>query len=240
MLPGTDKAIKAEKTWKQLEEIGVIEKVPAGEPTTWSSPLHLAVKSDGSLRPCGDYRALNKVTIADSYPLPNIRTFAANMKGAQFFTSIDLFRAYYNIELCPESQKKATIVTGWGVYKFKRLAMGLKNSAASFQRFMSTILDNVPNFFVYLDDILLFDESEEVHKKKIADVFKILEENSLTINLPKCQFAQKKVKFLGFQVSGNGIVPLPKKLEAIAEYPAPKKPKQLLGFLGAVNFYRRS
>ena len=118
--------------------------------------------------------------------------------------------------------------------------MGLKNSAASFQRLMSTILDGLPGVFCYLDDILLFDKDEQQHKKSLETVFQILSKNGLTINLKKCQFAKQQINFLGFKVSGEGISPLPRKLEAIADYPPPRKPKQLLGFLGAINFYRRS
>ena len=103
--------------------------------------------------------------------------------------------------------------------------MGLKNSAASFQRLMSTVLSGLPNLFVYLDDILLFDHEESAHKRSVENVLKILEQNGLTINLAKCEFAKQKVNFLGFEVSGSMIQPLPKKLEAIAEYPTPQKPK---------------
>ena len=240
LMPNTPKTIAAQKAMKDLEEIGVIAKVKADEPTTWSSPLHIAMKSDGTLRPVGDYRGLNSKTVADNYPLPNIRNFAAQMKNANFFTSLDLFRAYYNIELCEESQKKSTIVTNFGTFKYKRLAMGLKNSAASFQRLMSTILDGLPGVFCYLDDVLLFDKDESTHKTSLNKVLAILTENGLTLNLKKCQFAKQEIDFLGFRVSGSSITPLPKKMSAIAEYPPPTKPKQLLGFLGAVNFYRRS
>ena len=240
MVPGSEKAIKTEKAWKQLERIGVVEKVPAGEPTVWSSPLHIAVKADGSLRPVGDYRALNSLTEADNYPLPNLKDFGPQIKNCKFFSKIDLLKAYYNVELTQEAMSKTTVLTSMGVYRFRRLPMGLKNSAASFQRLMSTILSGLSNVFVYLDDVLVFDNNESEHKKSIAEVFRRLAENGLSINLKKCQFGKKQLNFLGYRVDGNGIVPLPRKLQAIADFPAPQKPKQLLGFLGAVNYYRRS
>ena len=87
----------------KLEKLGVLEKVKAGEPTTWTSPLHVALKSDGSFRPCGDYRALNSKTDDDYFPLPQIRHFADELKGATHFTTLDLFRAYHQIELTPPS-----------------------------------------------------------------------------------------------------------------------------------------
>ena len=70
-------------------------------------------------------------------------------------------------------------------------------------------------------------------------VFQILVKNGLTLNLGKCRFNQQEIDYLGFRVT-QGITPLPRKLSALAEYPAPAKPKQLSGFLGALSYYRRS
>ena len=103
--------------------------------------------------------------------------------------------------------------------------MGIKNSAASFQRLMSTILNGLDNVFCYLDDILVFDQNESNNKKSIVEVFKWLEANGLSINTKKCHFGKQRLKFLGYQVDGGGIVPLPRKLQAIAEFPIPQKPK---------------
>ena len=113
--------------------------------------------------------------------------------------------------------------------------MGLKNSGQSFQRLMNCVLDGIEGVFVYLDDILLYNKSEKAHKETIVKVLQKLEENGLTINLKKCQFNKTQIDFLGYRLNGRGITPLPRKLIAIADYPAPSKPKQLLGFLGAIN-----
>ena len=91
IMAGTEKAIKAEATWRQLEKMGVVEKVKAGDPTLWSSPLHIAKKSDGSLRPCGDYRSLNALTEHDSYPLPTLKTHLAKIKGRFRQKRVSLF-----------------------------------------------------------------------------------------------------------------------------------------------------
>ena len=155
LLKGTKKEIEARKTWFKLEELGVVERVKADEPSLWTSPLHLALKSDGTYRPCGDYRNLNSKTTHDSFPLPNIRHFSSELQGSTHFSTLDLYRAYYNIELTPESAAKTSLATAWGVYKFKRLSMGLKNAAQSFQRLCSTILSGIAGCFIYLDDIFL-------------------------------------------------------------------------------------
>ena len=62
----------------------------------------------------------------------------------------------------------------------------------------------------------------------------------MAIHLAKCQFATSSIDFLGFHINANGISPLPKKVRAIMEFPPPRSSKDLLGYLGASNYYRRS
>ena len=110
--------------------------------------------------------------------------------------------------------------------------MGLKNAAQSFQRLVSTILGGISGCFIYSDDILLFHKNESDHKDTMRIVLKRLQENGLALNIKKCRFG---LDYLGFRVNGKGITPLPRKLEAIADYPTPAKPKQLSGYLGALS-----
>ena len=110
------------------------------DPTVWTSALHLAPKKDGDVRACGDFRPLNNKTILDTYPLPNIKTFADKLCGATIFTILDLKSAYYQIPLSLESSYKTAVVTPWGTWRFKRLAMGLKNFGQSFQKMLGSIM----------------------------------------------------------------------------------------------------
>ena len=99
-----------------------------------------------------------------------------------------------------------TIVTPWGAYRFRRLAMGLRNSAQSFQCLMSTVLESLPSVFVYLEDILVFDQDQRSHIKSLAEVFRRLSVMCLKINLPKCDFGKPSVEFLGLgQTSSFGV-----------------------------------
>lgn len=240
LMPGSPKAIQGEKNWKELEELGIVKLVDPTEPNNWTSAIHLTPKPCGNLRCCGDFRALNEKTLLDGYPLPNLRHFVGKMKGSKVFSRVDLVKAYHQIPLSEESQRKATVVTPWGTYKFMRLAMGLRNSAQSFQRLMDTILAGLTNCFVYMDDVLIYTETEEEHLKILEELFKRLTANGLAISPKKCAFGQESLNFVGYHVDETGIKPMPKKLEAIAAYPSPEKAKQLLGFLGAINYYRRT
>ena len=118
--------------------------------------------------------------------------------------------------------------------------MGLRNAAQSFQKMMSHILAGVGNIFCYLDDILVFNTSEAEHLKTVEEVLKRLNDNDLTISLDKCQFQTSELDFLGYKINGAGIKPINKKIQAIIDFPEPTRPKELLGYLGAVNYYRRN
>ena len=114
--------------------------------------------------------------------------------------------------------------------------MGLKNSAPSFQKVMDHIFGDLGNCFVYMDDILLHSKNEKEHLTLKERFLTRLEENGLAINLDKCEFGSSSISFLGYHITANGITPIPKKIQAINQFPAPKTPKDLLGILGAVNY----
>ena len=97
-----------------MERLGITVKVDPRENNNWTSALVLAAKPDGTLRVCGDYRLLNDRTLLDGFPLPNLRHFMAKIKGSTVFSRVDLVKAFHQIPLDKESQKKSTVVTPWG------------------------------------------------------------------------------------------------------------------------------
>ena len=107
------------------------------------------------------------------------------------------------------------------------------------KKVMNFVVEGLNGVFCYLDDCLVYSKSEEEHKQTLDELFRRLEKAGLTINIKKCNFAQKDITFLGYKVNGQGIQPVKRKLEAIANFPPPSRPRELLGFLGAANYYRR-
>ena len=69
--------------------------------SNWASPLHLVKKSDGSYRPCGDYRKLNSITTRPTFSIPHLFDFVNNLNGAKIFSKIDLSKAYYHVPVSP-------------------------------------------------------------------------------------------------------------------------------------------
>ena len=135
--------------------------------------------------------------------------------------------------------RKTAIITPFGLFKFVRMPFGLKNAGMTFQRFIDRVLAGLPFVLVYLDDILVASPDRKTHLEHLRVVLERLRENGLVLNRSKCEFFRSTVDFLGLRVAAGGVSPVPEQLAAVRDFPQPNTIKELQGFLGAVNFYRR-
>ena len=149
-------------------------------------------------------------------------------------------RAFHFVPIKTEDQLKACVNTPWGLYKFQRMAFGLKNAPASFQAFAEEVLADIEDIYIYLDDVLVFSPDHQSHQKTVREIFARFSKYGLVLSLSKCKFAAKEVEFLGYKVNSSGIKPLPNKISGVVNMPEPLTQKQLLKFLGMLNFYRKT
>ena len=172
-------------------------------------------------------------------PLPKIDEMYAKLKGAKFFSTIDLQSGYYHIALGKDSRAKMAFVTPFGKYEFLQVPFGLAQAPAYFQHLMNQVLDNCSVAMTYLDDIIIFSETEEEHLSHIEEIFQRLEAADLKMKRSKCDFFKKHIHYLGCLISADGIRPLKDKLDTIRDMPALHNSKEVKQFLGLVGYYRK-
>ena len=113
-----------------MEQAGIIRR----SSSPWASPLHMVPKSEGSWRPCGDYRRLNTITTPDRYLVPNVQDMAAQLAGCTIFSKLDLEKGYHQVPMHSADVPKTVVITPFGLYEFLKMPFGLHNAGQTFQR----------------------------------------------------------------------------------------------------------
>ncbi|WVZ70210.1 hypothetical protein U9M48_018892 [Paspalum notatum var. saurae] len=210
--------IEHEEVKKNIDELlakGYIR--PSSSP--WAFPVLLVEKKDTDVkRMCVDYRALNKVTIKNKYPLPRIDDLFDQLQGACVFSKIDLRSGYHQLKIRPSDIPKTAFTTKYGLYEYTVMSFGLTNAPAYFMQLMNSV------FMDYLDKFVVFFEARE-HKPYAK--------------FGKCEFWIDEVRFLGHVVSKGGIAVDPSKVSTVTNWKVPEIPKEVRGFLGLAGYYRR-
>jgi transposase InsO family protein len=212
---------------------------PSSSPAGY--PIIFVPKKNGKLRLCVDYRQLNSITIKDRGPLPLITELRDRLYKALWFTTLDLKGAYNLIRVKKGDEWKTAFRTRMGQYEYLVMPFGLTNAPATFQRMINEVLRKYLDDFVvaYLDDILIFSETLDQHKKHVHLVLQALQDAKLLVEPEKCEFHKQTVKFLGYEISPGQLKMDPDKLKAIREWPQPTTVKEVRAFLGFANFYRK-
>jgi hypothetical protein len=189
---------------------------------------------------CVDYRALNKVTIKNKYPIPLIQDLMDRLCGASIFTKLDLRLGYWQVRVADGDEHKTTCVTRYGSYEFLVMPFGLTNASAIFCNLINDVLyDFLDNFVVvYLDDIVIYNRGIEDHVTHLSKVLSRLREYELYMKREKCEFPKAKIMFLGHLIREGQVKMDPRKIQAIVERTAPKSIPELRSFLGLTNYYR--
>ncbi|XP_069152915.1 uncharacterized protein [Solanum lycopersicum] len=203
--------IKEEIT-KQIES----RLVEVTQYPTWLANVVPVAKKDGKIRICVDYRDLNK-------------------------SFVDCYAGYHQILMDEEDAEKMAFITPWGVYHYRVMPFGLKNAGATYMRAMTTIFHDMihKEIEVYVDDVIIKSRKSSDHLTHLRKFFERLRRYNLKLNPAKCAFGVPAGKLLGFIVSRRGIELDPSKIKAIQELPPPKTRKEVMSFLGRLNYISR-
>ena len=240
------------KELETLEKAGIISR----NISPWASPIVIVPKKTEPGEPpkkrlCVDCRVINSLIppVAKAHskakgvltlvPLPKIDEIYARLRGSTIFSALDMTSGYHHMELSEEAKPKSAFVTPVDKYQFNRCPFGLTQAPAYFQRLVNKVLIGLPFVFGYLDDVLIYSPDIETHLKHIRLVFERLRKADLRLKKEKCNFLKVHIQYLGHIISGDGIEPVPEKLESIEKMPAPTTPKEIKQFLGLTGYYRK-
>jgi hypothetical protein len=208
--------------------------------SSWASPPVLVRKKDGSVRWCIDYRRLNDVTVKDVFPLPLIEQCLDTLSGHSWYSSLDMASGYWQLEIEEEDKPKTAFITKFGLFEHNRMAFGLCNAPATFQRAIQLVLSGLlwKKALAYIDDVIVLGQTFGDNIANLREVLDRFRDHDLKLKPRKCHLFRRQVEFLGHTVSEEGIAVDPAKVEKVVTWPIPKNVTELQSFMGFINYHR--
>ena len=208
--------------------------------SSYNSPLIIVKKADGGIRPCIDFRLINKIIEPISYPMPKIPELLQSLGQAKYLTSLDLANAFHQCSIKENSRKYTAFTVNNCKYEYCRVPFGLQSSPGFFARIINSVLRDLldKGCLAYMDDIVLFSRTETEHLQLIEKVLQKLSEAGIKLKITKCLFFATHINFLGYRISPEGITMKDDRIDTIKAMPTPTSKKQVQSFLGMCNYYR--
>ncbi|GME76575.1 unnamed protein product [Ambrosiozyma monospora] len=207
----------------------------------YNAPVLFSRKKSGDLRLCIDYRALNDITVKNRFPMPIIEDTQNEIGGSKVFSKLDLTSGYHQITLEEQSMPLTAFSTDHRHYEWTVMPFGLTGAPATMVKLINNVLAEYIGAFAitFLDDLLIYSQSEAEHELHVRKVLQKLREHGLIATKSKCALFLDKVSFLGYEVSAAGVLPDKEKIYVIVNWPTPKTIKEAQPFIGLAGFYRR-
>lgn len=222
---------------EEMLEAGIIRP----SQSSYSAPVVMVQKKEGSWHTCLDYREINKITIKDKFPILVIDELLDELHVSVYFTKLDLHFRYHCIRMSKEDIPKITFRTHEGHYEFLVMPFGLTNAPSTFQGLMNSIFKPFLRkfVFVFFDDTLIHSKSWEEHVQHVDRVLQLLKEQQLYAKPSKCFFGVKEVAYLDHTISHEGVKVDPNKIKETVDWTIPKTLKNIIGLLGLARYYRK-
>lgn len=217
--------------------MGIIEKYEGA--TEWLSPIVPVIKKDGNIRICIDMRKANEAVERGIYAIPSVEILVSTIKPGTKFSKIDFSNAYFHFELEKNSRNITAFISTTGVYRFKRLLMGIKSAPEEYTKAMDRILHGLKGIISYMDDILVVGATDTEHDQHLNALLERLNNNNIRINKEKSIIGAQQVEFLGYRIDKQGIKPTHDKIETLRRFKYPTSKDEVKSFLGFLTFLSR-
>lgn len=215
--------------------LGVLERVPYGEPTKWCFRMVITRKHDGSPRRTVDLSPLNKYCNREAHPSKSPFHLARSVPQGSVKTVLDAWNGYHSVPIREEDRHLTTFTTPNGLYRYKRAPQGYLSSGDGYSRRFDDISAHVLRMVRCVDDSLIHDTDMEEHWWRVISFLEMAGRGGVVLNSDKFQFAQHIVDFAGFRISDSTVEPLPKYMDAIRGYPTPENITDIRSWFGLVN-----
>lgn len=226
--------------WKTLLDQHINAGRLRASSSPYASPSFLVPKADPTALPrwVNDYRVLNDNTIPDVHPLPSIQEILSDCGRGKIWGKLDMTNSFFQTRVREEHIKYTAVTTPFGLYEWTVMPQGARNAPSTHQRRMFSALRQYIGSIchVYLDDIIIWSQSVEEHRRNVATILDALRKHSLFCSLKKTDLFCLDLNFLGHRISRAGIQPDGAKVEKIANWPTPKNASEVRSFLGLVRY----
>ena len=222
---------------EKMLDLGIIEKSENG--SEWVSNLITVPKKNKEVRVCIDMREPNKAIIRDPHPSPRVEDISAKLEGAKVFAKLDVKKAFWQIDLHPDSKYLTFFITTKGTYHYNRVPFGMASSSDIFQKVMEEIFQNIEGLVIECDDMIMFAENDDKLIETIEQVFERCRERHVVLNPKKVKLGLREIDVVGHNFTDKGVKPSKSKVSAIIDAPAPTNVNELRSFLGTVGYVHK-
>lgn len=241
--PARRLSVEREQALKAFLDQALSDGIIVASDYPFWSQVFMVVKRNKKFRICIDYRGLNAATARKDWPIPRIDAVLQRIGShrPKFFGVFDLTSGYYQCPISVDSQAFTTFATPFGNYKWTRLPMGPSNAPGHFQKQMSITVfwKEVHRILeVYLDDLIVWGNSEDEFMERLEITFTRLTEHNLTLNPDKCKMGVSSVEYVGHVIDEHGLRFTPEKLDAVLHFKTPATQKEMKSFLGLATYFR--
>ena len=170
--------------------------------------------------------------------MPRIDDLFNQLRAARVYSIIDLRTGYHQLKVRETYIPKTAFRTRYGPFEFTVMPFRLTNAPAAFMDLMHKVFQPYLDQFVvvFVDDILIYSQSEEEHEDHLRVVLQLLRDHRLYTKFTKCEFWLTEVRFLGHVVSASGVLVDLEKVEAVMSWEIPKSVFEIRSFLGLARY----